>query len=154
MRVMRWTGWTAVFAACILAIPARDGAAQGQRPVPARSTLAGVYSAEQATRGRDVYAGMCQSCHTTASHTGVAFKNTWSGRPLSELFGYVRERMPKNDPGSLSPEEYADVIAYLLRLNQMPAGQAELLPDSLALKTIRIDTVSSGPRDKASGAGP
>jgi hypothetical protein len=48
--------------------------------------------------------------------------------------------MPKNEPGSLSPEEYADVLAYLLKLNLMPAGPAELPPDSSALRTIRIDT--------------
>jgi len=134
-------GWTAALAACILALGARDAVAQTRASPP--STLNGVYTAEQAVRGRDLYAGMCQSCHTAASHTGVTFKNTWTGRPLSALFDYVRERMPKNDPGSLTPEEYVDVVAYLLKLNQMPAGQAELPPDSVALKKIRIDTVGA-----------
>ena len=139
---------------CLLGAPLATvpASAQGRAGAPpSRSTLSGVYSAEQAARGREVYAGMCQSCHTPASHTGVAFRTNWNGRRLSELFGFVRERMPKNEPGSLSAEEYVDVLSYLLKLNQMPAGASELPPDSTALRTIRIDTVvtarhSSAPR--------
>ena len=121
-----------------------DAAAQ-TAATPARSTRAGVYSAEQADRGRDVYAGLCQSCHPAATHTGPAFNRSWGGRPLSDLFDYVRERMPKNEPGSLTPEEYADVLAYLLGLNAMPAGAHELVPDSVTLRRIRIDTVGAKP---------
>ncbi|MFN8573293.1 MAG: cytochrome c [Gemmatimonadaceae bacterium] len=104
-----------------------------------RSTLEGVYTREQANRGRDVYAGMCQSCHALASHTGVVFNNTWAGKPLSDLFAFVSEKMPKNEPGSLTREEYAQVIAHILRLNGMPPGFDELPTDSLALHQIRID---------------
>jgi mono/diheme cytochrome c family protein len=104
------------------------------------STIAGVYSDEQATRGRDVYLGNCKSCHTPESHTGPLFKSTWGGRPLSELYVFVRDRMPKNEPGSLSPQENADVVAYLLQLNRLPAGQIDLPADSATLKSIRIDT--------------
>lgn len=104
-----------------------------------RSTLAGVYSAQQATRGRDVYAGMCRSCHTAESHTGVTFHKTWDGRPLSELFGYISTKMPKNEPGSLAPEEYADLLAYLLKMNQMPVGPVELPADTTVLRAIRIE---------------
>jgi hypothetical protein len=82
---------------------------------------------------------MCQSCHTTASHTGVIFNNTWAGRPLSDLFAYVAEKMPKNEPGSLTREEYADVVAHILRLNGMPIGFDELPADSIALRQIKIE---------------
>lgn len=111
-----------------------------QKAKPERSTLAGVYSEKQAARGEDVYAGMCKSCHAAATHTGVAFEKSWNGRSLSELFGFISTRMPKNEPGSLAPEEYVDVLAYLLKLNQMPAGASELPPDSTVLGGIRIDT--------------
>src|SRR5207302_10818867 len=118
--------------AALCVIPASRSLAQ-------RSTLAGVYSAVQAARGRDVYAGMCRSCHTAESHTGVSFHKTWEGRSLSELFGYISTKMPKNEPGSLAPEEYADVLAYLLKLNEMPAGASELPADTTVLGTIRIE---------------
>ena len=114
--------------------------AAAQAPATKQSTLRGVYSAEQASRGEQVYAGMCKSCHTAASHTGVAFQKTWDGRSLSELYDYISTKMPKNEPGSLAPEEYADVLAYVLKLNQMPAGTIELPPDTTVLGAIRIET--------------
>jgi quinoprotein glucose dehydrogenase len=121
------------------------GAAGAQQPVtkasPAhgRSTRDGVYSAAQAERGADVYAGFCRSCHAPASHTGPVFANAWRGRPLAELVQYVTERMPKNDPGGLGADQYADVVAYLLKLNAQPAGRAELPADAGALGSIRIE---------------
>ena len=119
------------------------GLARGAEAQPPRTTKSGVYTAAQADRGSDVYAGMCRSCHAPASHTGVLFAKAWKGRTLAELFTYVSERMPKNDPGILAPEQYADVVAYLLKLNAMPPGGGELAPDSAALATIRIDVPDS-----------
>jgi hypothetical protein len=68
------------------------------------------------------------------------FTTSWAGKKLSDLFGFLRERMPKNDPGSLSEQEYVDVMSYMLRLNGMPAGVEDLPPDSVSLTKIRIDS--------------
>ena len=104
-----------------------------------RSASSGVYSNAQATRGRDLYALQCRSCHTPESHTGAIFDSWWGGRLLSDLFEYVQERMPKNEPGSLTPREYADVVAYLLRMNKLPSGSEELSTDVAVLRRIRIE---------------
>lgn len=85
------------------------------------------------------YAFSCRSCHTAASHTGVTFAKWWKDRTVADLFGFMSTQMPKNEPGSLAPEQYADVIAYLLKMNAMPAGTTELLADSTALSQIRIE---------------
>jgi mono/diheme cytochrome c family protein len=106
-----------------------------------RSARSGVYSDAQAMRGKDLYAMQCRSCHTPESHTGAIFDAWWGGRRLAELFEFVQERMPKNEPGSLTPQEYADVVAYLLRMNRMPAGSDELSTDVATLKKIRIEKV-------------
>ncbi|MGQ0537717.1 MAG: c-type cytochrome [Gemmatimonadaceae bacterium] len=116
-----------------------DAQSSAQRKPAARSTQAGVYSTAQAARGRDLYALQCRSCHTPESHTGVIFQTWWGGKMLSDLFEYVQERMPKNEPGSLAPQEYADVIAFLLRLNALPAGDGDLSTDLAELRKIRID---------------
>jgi hypothetical protein len=110
------------------------------------STRSGIYTEAQATRGNDTYSNLCQSCHTPAAHTGK-FLATWAGRPLSDLFEYLSTEMPKIDPGSLQPNEYAQVLAYMLKLNGLPAGQKELPADVAVLKSIRIDTalVKKGP---------
>lgn len=128
----------AVFVA--MAAGGRTVRAQSADPQPTRSTSAGVYTAEQAARGRDTYAMQCKSCHTPASHTGATFAQWWDRKPLSELYQFVTTRMPKNEPGSLAPEEYIEVVAYLLKLNEMPAGNEELPADSVALSRIRIET--------------
>ena len=83
--------------------------------------------------------GICVSCHPRGTYSTPAFKAAWTGRPLSDLFDLVRERMPKNDPASLTPGEYAQVVAYLLKINDAPAGEDELPADSEALKRIRIE---------------
>jgi mono/diheme cytochrome c family protein len=104
-----------------------------------RSASSGVYTAEQSNRGRDVYALKCRSCHTPETHTGVIFDTWWGGKLVADLFEYVQERMPKNEPGSLLPEEVADVIAYIFRMNRLATGNQELTTDVAELRKIRIE---------------
>ena len=128
-----------VVAAIGVAPGARLAGAGQDAPPPVISTMTGVYSAAQATRGEETYMAICVSCHPRGTYTTPGFKATWIGRPLSELFDLVKEKMPKNDPGSLTPAEYAQAVAYLLKINEVPPGEAELPPDSEALKKIRIE---------------
>lgn len=122
----------ALAALCIFSTPAFAQTAP-------RTTKSGVYGREQAVRGQDVFLGLCKNCHTPESHTSEAFVTKWNGKQLSDLLQYIRDQMPKNEPGSLSAEEYADVLAYVLRLNRMPAGDADLSADVNESKSIRID---------------
>lgn len=110
------------------------------------STKDGVYTRDQAERGQQVFITLCKSCHTPESHTTPAFVSKWEGKPLSELFRYIRDEMPKNEPGSLATEEYADVLAYILRLNRMPAGADELPADANRMKSVRVEMMSSRPK--------
>ena len=131
--------WTLFFLTCIVVLATNAGA-QAVASNGQRSTGQGVYSREQWLRGRDVYAGLCAGCHQAVTHVGPQFSTSWAGKKLSDLFGFLRERMPKNDPGSLSEQEYVDVMSYMLRLNGMPSGVDELPADSVALTKIRIDS--------------
>lgn len=109
---------------------------------PVRSTRAGVYTADQASRGENVFMSLCVSCHPAATQAGLAFSARWGGRPLSELYEAIKDKMPKNDPGSLTPEESAQLIAYVLKLNEVMAGKTALVGDPEELKKIRIETPS------------
>lgn len=104
-----------------------------------RSSDAGVYTREQLSRGQEVYVGQCRSCHTPEAHASPTFQAAWGGKSLHDLYTYIRERMPRNEPASLSDQEYIDVLTYLLRLNRAPEGAAELPADADALKGIRFD---------------
>jgi mono/diheme cytochrome c family protein len=137
----------------LLAMLAGRAGAQTKKPAPKAvtkpaaytgpSTQEGVYTNEQASRGKTVYLGSCKSCHSPQSHTGATFNKFWRNHPLSDLFTFVLTKMPKNDPGSLAPEDVADVVAYLLKMNAMPAGEQELYPEADSLKQFRIETKRS-----------
>src|SRR5581483_9571513 len=143
------TRWTISLLGCMLAASGSIVNAQAPKKTPSKpaalksdghpSTLDGVYTDAQARRGKDVYFGNCRSCHSADSHTGATFATWWKGKPLSDLFVYIATKMPKNDPGSLAPEDAADVVAYLLKMNVMPTGKHELPPDVDSLAKFRID---------------
>jgi mono/diheme cytochrome c family protein len=127
-----------LLAACIIAVPA---AAFGQTAPAesARTTRSGVYTAAQASRGGAIYALSCASCHSAATHASPTFVARWTGHSLAELFQYMNEEMPKENPGSLSPREYTLVLAYLLKMNGMPAGKTDLPTTTAELEKIRIE---------------
>jgi len=54
------------------------------------------------------------------------------------MFFVVAETMPQDDPKSLSPAEYADIISFVLSRNSMPAGEFELPSDMQKLKRIVV----------------
>jgi mono/diheme cytochrome c family protein len=120
------------------------GAVQKAPPPKVASTSSGVYTAGQASRGEQTYMSICVACHPAGTYTAPVFRDKWNGVPVADLVGLIRETMPKTDPGSLAPEEYVDVVAYMLKINGAPAGKSELPVDDKALKKIRI----SMPRSK------
>ena len=99
----------------------------------------GIYSSAQATRGQAVFEGTCTACHDTARFTGGDFMKAWSGKSLGELFKVVSTTMPEDNPGALKAEQYADVLAYVLQLNEFPSGTEELPASADALNGIKIE---------------
>ncbi len=159
---MRPLGWTIALSVCILGMVARVSSAQDTAAVKKdsmaakadsmagrtdtmRTTQVGVFTDIQARRGQQVYAGTCQSCHTPTSHQGAMFTQNWDRHPLSDLFIYVSQKMPQDNPGSLDPNDAADVVAFLLKVYAMPAGTVELTPDTVAMKKILIDSRTTRP---------
>jgi hypothetical protein len=151
---MRRTGWTIAPAICIITMFASAAMAQDTTKTPPvsatspdsmKSTQLGVYTDAQAKRGQQTYAGICMSCHTPTSHQGSTFTQNWDQHPLSDLYSYVSTQMPQDNPGSLAPADAADVVAFLLKIYSMPAGTAELAPDTVAMKKILIDSRTTRP---------
>lgn len=96
----------------------------------------GVYTDAQATRGEGTFKDQCASCHAPADFTSDDFLKKWTGKPLQELYSTVSETMPMDSPGTLKPQQYADLVSYMLKLNEFPAGQEELKSGADALKGI------------------
>lgn len=105
-------------------------------PPPTRSATEGVYTEEQAERGRATFEQSCTSCHTGGEFAGEAFVRRWA--TLGSLFDIMSSTMPQDFPGSLTPAQYADVISYFLRLNTFPAGETELPAGVQPLNSVRL----------------
>ena len=103
-----------------------------------RSVLDGVFTSRQAARGERTFQRVCEACHRPTEFSGGRFSTRWVGRTTGEIFDVVSTTMPESDPGSLNPEEYATLVAYLLRLNGYPAGEDPLPADTATLGTVRI----------------
>ena len=112
----------------------------------ARTVWDGVYTAEQAQRGDPLYAQYCSACHGTVLEggemapplAGGPFNANWNGLPLGDLFDRTRVSMPQNNPGSLSRQQYADILAFMLKVGDFPAGAMELSRQTELLKEIRF----------------
>ena len=100
----------------------------------AATVLDGVYTTEQAARGRQAYGDSCMACHEGIDQDGPdlkgsAFVDRWRGDTLNVLFTQIRTNMPGNRPGGLSDNTYVDILAFLLEGNGFPAGSKELTAD-------------------------
>jgi cytochrome c len=113
-----------------------------------RTVWDGVYTDAQAQRGEGFYAKECASCHgaeltggeAAPPLTGDSFYANWNGLTLGDLFERIRVSMPQNAPGSLSRQENVDILAFILKVNQFPAGKAELDRQTEILKQIKFDS--------------
>ena len=134
------------FGAAALVLVAAGAAVPAEQP--AASNAAAGYTVEQAARGAALYEEQCISCHgpiraivpemaaLLGDHT---FRSNWRGRPLGELFGMIIETMPQDAPGTLTPEETASLVAFILQGHRVPASETELPHDPAALAAIPFD---------------
>ncbi len=122
-------------AGCASAAPGGGPAADTSRD-ESRTVLAGVYTGAQATRGQEEFQQSCGSCHSINEFFGPIFQRIWAGRPVGAMYEFISTMMPDGDPGGLTADEYAAVIAYFLRQNQYPEGGDELPADAAALRVI------------------
>ncbi len=105
----------------------------------------GIYTEGQAKRGQTLYEENCVSCHqidlsgqdNAPPLVGHEFVTYWNGHSVGDLFEVTRTTMPKDSPGSLRQEQYADLLAYLLSANKFPAGETELQANAARLKQIK-----------------
>jgi mono/diheme cytochrome c family protein len=113
----------------------------------AASVADGVYTEEQAKRGATVYSEQCASCHGEKMEgvadlfpalAGDTFLKNWTGKSVGELYEKIATTMPALEPGSMKPDQVADVLAHMLNASKYPAGSTALAASADPLKTIQI----------------
>jgi mono/diheme cytochrome c family protein len=129
-----------VFAATFVACGSVAVSAQ-ERPAPPAFTTA------QAERGQASYRQGCQDCHGSSLDNGEFggpplkggyFRTRWGSGTVAVLYGYVSLTMPPDRPGQLSPQTYADLVAFILSGNGYAAGDKELTPDQNAQQGMSL----------------
>ena len=113
-----------------------------------RSVRSGVYTDEQAMRGKAEYK-RCLLCHLDTGAgdpnsgipplVGEEFLKTWNTLTLKELFERISTTMPQDNPGGMSTKQYVDVTSYILQMNKFPAGKEELPTDTAQFDRIVIE---------------
>ena len=112
-----------------------------------RSVNEGVYTADQAKKGEGLYKEQCAACHGDNLEgsgpmpplAGKDFIANWSGKSLGELYEKTQTTMPATAPGTLTPEQTADVVAYMLSKDNFPAGASALEGKVEPLLQIKIE---------------
>jgi hypothetical protein len=73
---------------------------------------------------------------------GKDFLTQWTGKSVGDLFEKTHTSMPATAPGSLTPEQAAEVTAYQLMKSGYKAGTAPLDTKMEALLLIKIEPVT------------
>ena len=111
-----------------------------------KSVWSGVYTAEQAAAGEKIYYDRCALCHgddlggveKAPAVVGSAFLDSWKGKTLRKLFERI-ESMPPDEPKVVAGDEAVNVLAFLLRSSEIPAGSTRLPNDRVLLADITIE---------------
>ena len=92
---------------------------------------------DQVTRGEAVFNHACAECHgpdSTDPEAPLLLRPDSLRRfpNAAAAHKFISTEMPSDTPGTLAPEEYWDVVAYLLTQSGINGGDAPLGPDTAA----------------------
>ena len=131
------------------------------RAQQARTVKDGVYTAAQAKRGEATFQMRCASCHGDMLEgsagpplTGDPFLGPRDKQPIADLSDKIHNTMPADAPGTLEPQQVADLVSFILQANKFPAGRAELDITDPALKQIALVAPNPAPASAAAGPAP
>ena len=114
----------------------------------------GFYTRAQAIRGKTAFNRNCAFCHTvdkklfSEENNTFILPRTFGGRFIERVYhGQVLyptvyhlysklQSMPAFNTKSISEQMRADITAYILENNDLPAGDEELTPDAVRMKNM------------------
>ncbi len=128
------------------AAPVASGPVADATPAADAGSADSFYSSGQARRGNGLFRDNCVSCHASSEFTGSSFQRRWRNRAVGDIYEFVLYSMPDDNPGGLPEQTYADIIAYMLELNDFPAGDSELPTSMDALMGMKMFADAGGDR--------
>ena len=129
--------------------------AGGESEAPSKSTGSAPYTQQQVAQGSDLYSKECAVCHganlqgvSAPALTGPGFAR--SHLNASQLRVVVTQTMPLTAPGTLKPDEYAAVMAFLLSYDCVqPAGEGQQpfpTTDLPSLEQVELGSATCAPK--------
>jgi len=124
--------------------------------------LTGPFTAAQAAAGRTAYQANCSSCHLAnlagqgdvPPLAGATFMGAWGPRTTRDLLTLIQLTMPPATAGALSPQEYANIAAFILQANGAPAGNQPLTANTeVAISSIATGQAPAPPAAAPQGQG-
>jgi mono/diheme cytochrome c family protein len=112
------------------------------------ATRQGYYTQSQAAAGQELFHETCAICHgdhlqggAGPALAGQQFLSVSQYQQITAdyFYHFMSTHMPLTHPGSLSPTQYLDIMAYFLEVNGYPAGPHELTGNDEELKGIKIE---------------
>jgi polar amino acid transport system substrate-binding protein len=139
---------SAAFALAALLVVAAGSAG---RPASAGKATTS-YTAAQAAAGAKEYEANCASCHgaeleggagpaLTGPNLRTLAKNTHL--TVGDMFAFLAQQMPLNEPATLKHSQYVDIMAYILKRNGYPAGTKPLAYDDAMKSKVMMTSLKS-----------
>ena len=138
-----------VFRACLAAAIAYAilSTAAPQQTTSSKTFRESAFTAEQGARGEQVYTAKCATCHgdnllgmeMAPALAGANFRKAWETQPLAALANRIKTTMPPTAPNSLSAAQLTDLLSFILKANEILAGNTALsLPAGAAATTASL----------------
>ncbi len=128
-------------------LPAAAGALLSTSALAQDSTRDAIYTAQQAQAGASLYVQSCIECHGATLRgsdagpalVGAGFWTKWGGQSLAALYQITQSTMPVNNPNGFNSVQYANLVAFMLQQNGLPAGETAMADNAGALVAIRLE---------------
>lgn len=105
-----------------------------------------LYTDAQAQMGVDPYEDKCAMCHGAnmegqSGPTLLGSTFTTHYPTVGDLMQFIVKNMPKDNPGTLSHDDYVNILAFILLKNGWPSGAHALtFDDASASKAALLQT--------------
>jgi alcohol dehydrogenase (cytochrome c) len=116
-----------------------------RRDQPVRSIGDGVFTANQAAQGEQLFAQECDTCHERENYTGANFAAKWGKGTLADVYQDIALAMPPANAGGLTSATYASIVAFFASESGYPAGNTALPGDAVQLRSIAIGAPAATP---------
>lgn len=93
---------------------------------------AGLFSADQAKHGQNIFEEKCGACHGSDLEggqeapplKGAPFWAEWDQQTARALYSRIISSMPPDSPGALDEKDVIDIVALIVHQNGVPPGKA------------------------------